>query len=94
MEPVAYTCVKDTIMDQIAVNLLSLTPGAYIGYALLCWIIGGIAGAMLLSVKISFRRVSYLWFMAGTNLGVSISQFGWVMLPGALDGSYARLTFL
>lgn len=75
-------------MDQLAHFILSLDPIAYIGFALALVIVGGFAGGMIFTVKITLRRVAYLWFLAGINLALSVSQLGWVALPSALDGNY------
>lgn len=72
-------------MDQILVELLLLDELQAIGLAILLIIAGGFAGSFLFTVRIRFRRVSHLWFLACINLALSISQFGWIFLPAAAD---------
>lgn len=72
-------------MDQFLVSLLLLDEVAIMGIAFLLIVVGGILAAVFLTVNISLRRVSYLWFVALLGLALTISQFLWVLTPTAAD---------
>lgn len=72
-------------MDQFFVKLLLLEEGALMGIAFLLIIVGGLIGSQLFTVSISFRRVVYLWWLAGLNLALMLSQVGWAAVPAAAD---------
>lgn len=79
-------------MDQFFVQFLLLSQAQIIGVFLLLVVVGGILGAVLFTVKASFRRVTYLWFLALSNLAMTISQAGWTALaPAAKAGSFSLL---
>lgn len=63
-------------MDQFFVEYLLLNPFLMIGTNLLLTLIGGVVGAYFFTVRVRFRRVSYLWFLAGSNLALMIFQRG------------------
>ncbi|MCE6959360.1 hypothetical protein LAZ40_09880 [Cereibacter sphaeroides] len=81
-------------MDRYVAPLL-LNEGALVGIALLLIIAGGVVAAKVLTVEISFRRVTYLWFIALLTLGLSIAQFAWALTPAAANaGLLAVLMFV
>jgi len=67
-------------LDHILANLLLLSEGALIGVFLLLVVTGGILGALVLNVNVTFRRVSYLWFLVGANFAITVLQFGWLFV--------------
>ncbi len=72
-------------MDQFLVSLLLLDEMAIVGISFLLIVAGGILAAVFLNVNTSFRRVSYIWFIALLGLALTISQFLWVLTPAAAD---------
>lgn len=72
-------------MDRFFVKLLLLGDGALMGIFFLLIIAGGLIGSQLFTVRVSFRRVVYLWWLAGLNLALMFSQVGWAAVPVAAD---------
>lgn len=75
-------------MDKILVNLILLDELGIMALAGGLAIAGGGLGALLLKVRIPFRRVSYLWFLAGLNLALVIAQMGWLSVPAATEAGF------
>ena len=53
------------------------------GMAFILLISGGFIGSRLFDVQIRFRRVVYLWWLAGCNFTIVLSQLLWMLLPEA-----------
>jgi len=81
-------------MDQFLVSLLLLDEGAMIALAFVLIILGGFIGSWIFTVKISLRRVAYLWWFAGINLVLIISQMIWAATPTAAEGGYLSALIL
>ena len=72
-------------MDQFFISLLLQDEATLIGINFALIVVGGIAAAFFLDVKITYRRVAYLWFIALSGLTLTISQFLWALTPAAAD---------
>lgn len=72
-------------MDRVFVSLILLDEIAAFGIATLMICVGGVIGAVLLDVTASFRRVTYLWFVALNGLALTIWQFLWFLAPKAAE---------
>lgn len=72
-------------MDRFLVSLLLLDEIVVFGIATLLICVGGVIGAALLNVKASFRRVTYLWFVALIALAFTLAQFLWLLGPRAAE---------
>ena len=70
-------------MDQFFARILLLNDVQLVGVFILLVAIGGIAGALVFTVKVRFRRVAYLWHLAIINLMLMVIQTGWLAVPGA-----------
>lgn len=81
-------------MDKFFVSLLLQDEAGMIGIAFLLIIGGAIAAAFLFDVKISYRRVAYLWFIALSGLALTISQFLWFMVPAAVDAGLLSILMI
>lgn len=82
-------------MDRFFISLLLLDEIVLLGIGLLLTAAGGVVGAVLLDVKASFRRVTYLWFVALIVLGLAASQFLWLLAPGAAEyGLFSALVIV
>lgn len=81
-------------MDQFLIPLLLLEEGAITAIAFGLIILGGFIGSRILNVKISLRRVAYLWWFAGISLGLATSQIIWAKIPLAAEGGYLSALIL
>ncbi|QFT45372.1 hypothetical protein FIU97_02175 [Roseivivax sp. THAF40] len=72
-------------MDHFFIKLLLLEESAIIGVAILLMVVGGLLAARIFDVGVAFRRVTYLWWIAGLYLLLMLSQFGWSAVPAAAD---------
>jgi hypothetical protein len=70
-------------MDQFFFQLLLLDEAQIKGVMLLLIVTGGLLGALIFTVRIKFRRIAYLWFVAGIGLAFTIAQLGWFLVPAA-----------
>jgi hypothetical protein len=76
--------LQDTIMENFLLSLI-LDEGSVILTALILIVAGGFIGSRIFTVEIALRRVAYLWFLAGCNILLTISQLGWLMSGAAAD---------
>jgi hypothetical protein len=81
-------------MDQFLVSLLLLDEGARVALAFALIILGGFVGSRIFTVKVSLRRVAYLWWFASINLVLTISQMIWAATPTAAEGEYLSALIL
>lgn len=77
-------------MDQFFASLL-VNEAAIIGIALALMIAGGIAAGLFLDIQATLRRVTYLWAVVLIGLGLTASQFLWVLTPAAADAGLLSL---
>lgn len=71
-------------MENFLLSLI-LDEGSVILTALILIVAGGFIGSRIFTVEIALRRVTYLWFLAGCNILLTISQLGWLMSGAAAD---------
>ncbi|WP_404422621.1 hypothetical protein [Thalassospira australica] len=81
-------------MDQLFISLLLQDEATLIGINVVLIIAGGIAAAFFLDVKITYRRVEYLWFIALSGLALTISQFLWALTPAAADAGLLSILII
>ena len=53
--------------------------------------VGGFAGSRFFEVEITFRRVTYLWWLAGAGLVLALSQMLWSAAPAAANAGLLPL---
>ena len=72
-------------MDQLLAPLLLLEEGIIVLISIGLIIVGGIAAALFVDVKIEIGRLAYLWFLALSGLALTCSQFIWILTPIAAE---------
>lgn len=70
-------------MDQYFARALLMEEGELMLVALALIIVGGVAASFIARPVHRYSRIKYIWALAGLNLALSISQFGWLFSPAA-----------
>jgi len=70
-------------MDRFSVKVLLLDQTDMTLLCLVLFVIGGVLGSVLFTVRFSLRRVSYLWWFALINLALALSLGLWAFVPVA-----------
>jgi len=72
-------------MDEFTIKLFLLDEFTLqiAGFGLI--VLGAVLGAVFLTVKRSFRRVHYLWWIATATIVFSLSQIGWLTVGIAAE---------
>lgn len=78
-------------MDQYFARVLLIEEGELILAALALIIVGSLAASFIARPERRYSRIQYLWTLAGLNLVLSISQFGWLLTPAAASASALSL---
>lgn len=82
-------------MDDFFTKIILLGEESLTGIYLLTFVIGGLIASQILTVHVSIRRVTYVWWIASLNLALMVSQLGWATAPAAADaGLFSALCIL
>lgn len=75
-------------MNQFFASILVLEEGQLILLAFVLMLVGAGLCAALVTVNSVFRRVIYFAYVAGVTTALTVSQFGWVLVPQAAEAGF------